>query len=142
MKIVHGSDSHMVCQKWTDPDLADTMRVDTRKRSNSCMVWTAVWDVHHCPLLSLAIWHITICAKWASAEPNLHSGGQHWSPLCKFPESGAERYERAEPNLHSGGQHWSPLAKYPERRRFSRRPSAERLNGFSGDTHGYIYIYI
>ena len=67
-----------------------------------------------------------------SSPGNLPSGGQDWTPLAKFLESGVEEYERAlaacggglvrgrsawndnEPNLASGDQDWTPLAKLSE----------------------------
>ena len=34
-------------------------------------------------------------SAWNDNEPNLASGGQDWTPLAKFLESGVEDYERA-----------------------------------------------
>ena len=46
IKFIYGLNSHLGCKKWTDPYLADTMQVDIQNLSNSCIVWTAVWDAH------------------------------------------------------------------------------------------------
>ena len=60
---MYSLDSHLGCPEWLDPDLAEPMRVNTQKRSNSYMVWIAVWDLRCAPGRLGSLWHVYVCTK-------------------------------------------------------------------------------